>query len=168
MLILLKDANNNFLGSTTTDVDGNYTFNNIANGTYNIYPEALNYATTQATNISVNNGQVNNINFKQHTIAMTITPNTTGISPVASDESVQVYPNPTSGITHLQWLQHTAQAAHVVVTDIVGRGVYTTDMTLTAGEGTAQLDLSSLKTGLYTISIRSANVSYTQKISVER
>ena len=141
MLILIKDANNNIIGNIYTDVNGDYSFPNIANGTYSIYPEAINYATTPFTNVVVNNGQVTNVSFRQHDIAMTITPQPENVFTNIANNSLNIYPNPTTGSARLQWLQTNDETAHIAIADAIGRTVYNSELKINAGEGAYQLNL---------------------------
>ena len=58
--------------------------------------------------------------------------------------------------------------ADVVVTDVTGRIVMANTLNMTAGAGTADLNLGNLVNGLYTISVRSADVNYTAKVQLVR
>ena len=49
IMVILLDANGNPVGFTHTDEDGNYSFDNLAYGTYTIHVEILNIPSEQQT-----------------------------------------------------------------------------------------------------------------------
>lgn len=167
MMIYLRNASNNVITYTYTDANGNFSFSNVANGTYSVYPEAMNYATTPITNISVN-GTVNNIDFYKHTMSMTITPNTEGVNNVVNVNSVAVFPNPTSGNITLHWNTVKSENAQISVADITGRKVFSAPVNMSAGSADAKLNLSQLPEGVYIMNIKSADLNQVEKINISK
>ncbi len=76
MLVYLKDAANNILTYTYTDVTGAYAFSGLANGSYNIYPVDYKYNTIAWLGATINSSAetFNSGDFYQHTTLHTITP----------------------------------------------------------------------------------------------
>jgi hypothetical protein len=167
MLIYLRDANDNILTFTYTDANGNYNFPNLAYGTYSIYPEALNYATTPFTNIAVT-GQVSNVNFYKHSSSMTITPADASIKTVANSNSINCYPNPCQGNFNLLWNVLTRQDAVVYITDISGHDVFTNTISLNAGTGMANILLPEIPSGIYILRVKSSTLNYQKKLTIEK
>ena len=171
LMMYLLDATGTLYQSTRTDALGHYSFSNIPTGTYYVFPDSLNYATTPYTGITLTsaNPSFAVASFIQHTLSHTITPIPVGISNVtAGTASVVIFPNPTSGKVNIAWQVPAAQVADVVVTDVTGRIVMANTLNMTAGAGTADLNLGNLVNGLYTISVRSADVNYTAKVQLVR
>ncbi len=160
------------LQQTYTDVSGNYTFTNLPVGaTYLIYPEAINYATTVYSSITLTTGapSLAAADFKQHTISKTITPIYTKVNNITpSLSSVCVFPNPTSGKLNLQWNETATEKGTLVVTDMTGKVLMTNTVEMTSGNGAAQIDLSNLANGMYMVSIQSSSISYSNKITVRK
>ncbi len=156
---------------TYTDAAGHYSFGSLPLGTYTIFPEALQYITTALTSVTLTAGSpsVSGGNFVKHTISLTITPATTGINNVTSNASTVVaFPNPTSGKLNIQWNENTTEKATVSVTDVAGRVVYSTTLTMEQGAGTHQIDLSNMSDGLYILNIKSASINYNNKVEIAK
>ena len=156
---------------TYTDAAGHYSFGSLPLGTYTIFPEALQYITTALTSVTLTAGSpsVSGGNFVKHTISLTITPATTGINNVTSNASTVVaFPNPTSGKLNIQWNENTTEKATVSVTDVAGRVVYSTTLTMEQGAGTHQIDLSNMSNGLYILNIKSASINYNNKVEIAK
>ena len=154
-----------------TDATGSYSFSNLPVGTYTVFPEALQYATTALTSVAITSGAptVSAANFLQHTLSFTITPSATGISNVTTATSdVVAFPNPTSGKLNIQWNVIATEKATVTVADVAGRIVYSSSLNMQQGAGTHQLDLSNLGNGLYILNIKSASINYNNKVEIAK
>lgn len=164
----LLDASGAMVQQTKTDASGNYSFSSLPLGTYQVFPEALNYLTTPYTGITLTSGAASKSasNFVQHTISHTITPVAAAINAPASAAAVAIYPNPSNGKLNLSWNIQSAETGKITVTDITGREVYTTSATLSQVNGVHQLDLSSLINGVYLINIRSGSINYMSKVTI--
>jgi len=166
LLILLENVNGLFLTHTYTDANGNYSFSNIPVGTYIVYPEEMNYATQPWTSVYIRNAHpsVNNMDFQAHTISKTITPVTTGIENISTENNVIIYPNPTRDIINIALGQTPAANTRVIISDVVGHKVLETQVLNTY----TQINLTGLASGVYFINIRSENVNYTDRIVIQR
>jgi|GEM_PF-473713 len=167
MLVYLRDAANHVLTYVYTDATGAYSFSGIATGTYNVYPEALNYATTPSATITLTATAPSSTDnsFRESTTLYTIKPVTTAVNNVAAaSNAVKIFPNPATGTLHILWTA-VDNNKHISVTDITGRELISTN----ADNATAQkdLDISSLAKGVYIVHITSANMDTTQKLVVE-
>jgi hypothetical protein len=160
------------LQNTYTDASGNYSFINLPVGaTYYIYPEAINYATTVYSSITLTTSTpgMTAANFKQHTVSKTITPIPAGLHDVQQGSTLMnVYPNPTSGMLNMTWTVKADEKAVVMVSDMTGRELATRNLNLAAGTGTSQLDLSNLAEGLYNVGVRSASLNYHTTVQVSK
>ncbi len=169
-MYVINATTNQLIQQTVTDATGHYSFSNLPVGaTYKIFPEALSYLTFAYTSINLTSGAptMTAASFIQHTISKTITPIFVGVRQIkAATSSLNTFPNPTTGKLNVSWETNNDENASVIVTDITGREVYKTNVTLTEGAGMTQLDLNNLNTGLYMISIKSASISYNNKIQV--
>lgn len=158
--VLLYDKNGKVAASAITNANGDYTFS-VPYGTYSIYPEVMNYKTTSWNNVVVSStsASARGIDFKEHTTFKTVTPHTVGINSVASANSIAIFPNPSNGKINVS----TAEAADVVVMDLVGHKNLTTKV----NAGVTPLNLSTLADGLYIITVTSDNISYTTKVVLQ-
>lgn len=165
LTILLLDANNNPVASTTTDANGNYSFNGLAVAAYSVYPEDAGYNTTPI-GVIIPGGQpmVTGLNFTRSESKRTITPGSTGIVNINKAAQYVVYPNPAKDKVTIQWNAATSVKADISITDITGKKVLTTTAQ-TAND--TELNLSQLQKGLYFINISANGVQHTQKIVLQ-
>ena len=168
MLIYLQDALGNTITSAITDGTGAYSFSNIAEGSYYVYPEKYKYYTTTSALITLSSGSdtVTSVNFKQHTTFGTITPYdfTKVPQPVINTTGLSIYPNPTTGNLNIQWTNQTSSNAIISVSDMTGREVYSTSYMMNTASGKTEIDLGSLENGMYLIDIKSDKVLYSGKL----
>ena len=169
MLVYLTDGvSGNVLTYTYTSSTGYYAFSGLANSSYIVYPELYHYYTTPAYLITLTtlNETVPNVDFKQHTAYGVILPYIIAaqVTPISAENGINIYPNPTSGNLNIEWNNPQTGSANVVITDVLGREVYNTaiDMKQT------QMDLSSLKNGIYLITIKSPGANYSGRLIMQR
>lgn len=170
MMYCVDNATGALYAAVRTNAAGHYSFSNLPTGVYKIFPDSLNYATTTYDNINITSTSTsyNAASFIQHTLSKTITPIPVGVGNVTTAEATVVAaPNPTTGKVSIKWQLPADQRANVVVTDITGRVVMSSALNMTVGAGSSDLNLGNLVNGLYTISVKSADLSYTTKIQVQ-
>ena len=171
LLVYVYDATTGRqIATAVTDASGNYSFSNLpVSATYYVYPEAINFATTTYTGIALTSGtpSMTAANFKKHNLSKTIVPVPTGINDIqVSNSKVSLYPNPTTGMVQISWVETAREKGQISVTDVTGREVYHTSVDLNIGAGQHNLDLSGLKNGNYVIAIRSGLISYTTTLTI--
>ncbi len=171
LLMYVKSSTGTIIQHTTTDAAGHYNFTNLPVGqTYTIYPEAINFATTPYSSISLtaSNPGMTNASFGQHTVSKTITPITTGVINISTTaSSVITYPNPTNGSLNILWNELATENGTVSVADVTGREVFKTAINMTVGSGVKQIDLSNLTNGIYIITVKSGTINYDNKVQVQ-
>ena len=114
---------------------------------------------------------INGISFYQHTTLGTITPITTtviGCDPGACISKISTYPNPVENELNIRWENEQTGIANILITDMTGREVYSSQLDMNTKSGSTQINTAALKDGVYFISIRSGSFSYTNKIVVGR
>lgn len=163
--ILLMDAGNNIVTSTSTDVNGNYSFTGLSTTAYSVYPEDMGYTTTPiGVIIPGNQPSVTGLNFSRSESKKTITPGSTGIVNVNTAAQYVVYPNPAKDKVTIQWNAATSVIADISITDVTGKKVLNTTAQTTTD---TELNLSQLQKGLYFINISANGVQHTQKIVLQ-
>ena len=172
MLVYLIDATTNtILTYNYTDGSGSFAFSGIGNGSYIIYPEAINYVTTPSSVIVLNAASetVNAVDFRQSTTFKTITPHLNTVVPVANPaEMISVFPNPSAGMLTLQWAQQVVGDANIMVTDVTGRVVLQSVVGIHSVSGSALLNVSSLNDGIYFINVRTEKSGYNEKLLIRK
>jgi hypothetical protein len=164
IMVAVRDAMNNPVTITYTDANGDYSFDDLPLGTYNIYPESINYFTTPSAALTITSSQasITAVDFKQ--TATEIKPKTTGIANVAGKEFFTLYPNPSEGNLQINWKNTANGTAQIAVMDISGRTVLTTAVSMNKS---AYLNLGSLQQGVYFVNIISEGVRHTEKIILQ-
>lgn len=149
--VLLFDVNMQPVAYTYSNQVGDYSFSNLAYGTYYVYPEMMNLPTTPLmVTISANEPSV--------TGAIMVV-NSTGINgflltsidfQVFSDAG-KVSPNPTTGLVELAFNLRQATTISAQVMDLSGKALIVNSDRFTAGEQRMKLDLTTLPSGVYVI-----------------
>jgi subtilisin family serine protease len=88
----------------------------------------------------------------------------TGIERIKNDDSIQVYPNPSNGYFELYIDDNTYSRLQVI--DVLGKIVYSEE--LSSNEMRKNLNLSSLKNGIYTLRLMSSNYSVQTKLLISK
>lgn len=162
-LVLLRDANNDVVAATYTDVNGDYSFGSLANGTYTIYPEEMNYQTTPSAAMVIGAGvnTYNYVDFEKNSTS--IKPKTTAVKDVAN-HLFSIYPNPTQGQVNISWNESIKGNVQIIITDLAGRVVKHTEATAASA---TQLHLNGLNQGVYFIRINTDKRQYTERIMLQ-
>ena len=124
VLVMLRDAaTNDLVKFTYTDNNGDYSFSDLPIGTYNIYPEKMNYTTTSSATLAITSTmhQITNINFGE--TADEIKPKVTSVKNIAASSFFNIYPNPTEGVINISWKGNANGEAVISILDISGRTV---------------------------------------------
>ena len=170
LLIYVRNSTTgSIIKKTVTDAAGHYSFSNLPLGTYNVYPELINYATTPFNGITLTAAapSANAASFVEHTISKKISPVGTFTNDLdANVSSVTTFPNPSNGKLNINWNMAQNEVANISVTDITGREVYQSTINMTEGTGNSRIDISALTSGLYMINVRSASLNYKNKVQL--
>jgi hypothetical protein len=172
MLIYLKSATTGqVLSHTYTDGGGAYSFGSLANGSYIIYPEAYNYYTTPSAVIvlGTSSTSVTNVIFRQFATSKTIVPSgPTYIAAVNGNDAISVHPNPSSGSVNITWQNQPVGNGTIVISDMLGREVFTSVLNVNAASGVQNINLDNLTAGVYIINVKSSGINYTGKLMLEK
>lgn len=84
-------------------------------------------------------------------------------------ESLNVFPNPTSGITHIRFELDSRTDVSAIVLDLNGRRVRTVNFgMMAAGEHDVDLSLDGLSNGVYMVALQTGNKVQTGKVVLRR
>ncbi len=159
--VLLLDANNNAVTHTVTDVDGSYSFSNLAMGTYNVHVEEVGKVTFPANIlIDANNMNHSGIHFTIHDNMVTLT----GTYAVSNVEDLQIFPNPVYNTANIQLALKASMNLTMTVTNLMGQEFINQPFNLNAGDHSLQVEMSDLPAGLYMVSLKSETDVITYKI----
>lgn len=166
MNIYLLDANNDPIVYTTTDVNGDYSFSNLPYGTYNVHPENMGDATTDATIVlDATTPSVNDVIFERSNTNKTIKRKVTSIEAVAGIVDLfSVYPNPASGNVNIRFADAATGNAMINMIDLSGKIVMVQEVS--TGKN-ASISVQNFQPGMYFMTIATENGSTTQKLIIE-
>ncbi len=114
-----------------------------------------------ATNGNGNNMYIDNVNLSQSAPV--------GIAKVATAAStVNLFPNPSNGMTNLNITTTQAGTAKVSVINTLGQVVMEKQLNLVAGTNNSIIDMSSFSTGVYSVLVESNNGVTVKKLNLTK
>ena len=84
------------------------------------------------------------------------------------DGAITLFPNPATSNINIEWTGAQKGTAIILITDMLGKEVYRGNWDLQATAGKATTDVSTLKSGIYIINIKSETITYSSRIVVEQ
>lgn len=166
MTVFLMDMAGNAVQYSVTDANGYYSFNNIPDGSYNVYPEDLGINTTAAA-VSIASGSVTHtdVHFERSLSKKTIVPIAAGIANINSKGlEYSIYPNPAKESVTIGWNANSADKAQISIADVSGKVVYSGVATMNSN---MTINVSNLQSGLYFLNISSDMGNSTQKLIIK-
>jgi uncharacterized delta-60 repeat protein len=148
--VFLFDPGKQALAYSKTNDNGAFSFNDIAFGSYTVYPEVIRKTTYPATLILDEQDSSNNVTFTIHQTTVT-----TGIPDLQNPgfNSVKIFPNPAGDIVHLQLNTGSAEDLELSLCDIAGKTVERMTFHTSQGENLLTLPIYSLPAGMYFIKV---------------
>ena len=153
MLILIRNASMKIVQATLTDANGDYSFANIPIGSYSIYPEEINYATTPVTPVVItsSNPEDHNVSFNKDVVKRSIAPRAAvGIAGgnYSVEAALAVFPNPASNMVTISWKGAAESANQFTITSITGNVVARSPF-VHGRDGSIDMNISGLAGGVY-------------------
>lgn len=148
--ILLLDVKDNPVAYTYSMPNGSFEFKNIPYGTYKVYAEVLGLPTSPSI-ITINAGHPADTNS---IVIINTTSVVTGIQYVSfssQSKDIKIYPNPASDVLNISLPPNSLGKYKITITDLTGRAMLQTQFD--GGNTNKQIDLKSLQTGIYIISV---------------
>lgn len=164
--VMLWDMANEPVAYTYTDASGQFTFSNLAYGTYKIYPEILNKTTfPKIVTISGTMPSINNIEMLiQYDSIYDITSTLSTTSPLFASLS-KAYPNPTNDKLSVEMELKEAATLQFSILDVNGKVVFERSEKVSAGKQIQVLNMSALTSGMYFLKISEGDSpAYMQKV----
>lgn len=160
VLVLLRNSSTSSVIATYTNNDGDYAFNNIPEGTYDVYPEAMNYRTTPSAAIIISGGSSSsgNNNFQQ-TEDEIIPMKVLGISKLTREDGITVYPNPVAQTLFLECKNN--RYTQLTVINVLGQVVK--QQTLHTGNNS--IDMAHMSAGAYYLILKGNDDTRSLQIS---
>ena len=161
MLVFLRNnTNNKMIASTYTDANGDYSFSNIAGGSYNVYPEEMNYTTTPSTALDIITGQTSSTGVDFVQTDDEIKPATElGIPSVSKNDGISIYPNPVSDQLFIE--NKTGSFNQFSIVNTIGQVVKQESLK----QGNNKVETLTLGSGIYYIIVNGVDGSRSMKIT---
>lgn len=133
------------VGQLFTDDEGNFSFINLPFGTYEVILEIPGFPRkVLVVVLSEENPNVTDVDFETELIS-TSTQNISALS------ALTLSPNPTSHTLVVDFEYDSRKELEYRLTDMHGKLIMSSVMDINSGENTLQLDVSSLKNGVYNL-----------------
>lgn len=158
--VYLMNANDEVIASTTSDANGEYSFDDIALGEYKVMVDLLNYTPYPHT-VTLTNEDPEQSAMDFTTEGNTIKPvGAVGISSVNALEDIQIYPNPASD----RLLIDGEGIESLAIFNLVGQQVLNET---NSGKTLIELNVENLEAGQYIIQVNTAEGSNHQTIVIQ-
>ncbi|RZL47383.1 MAG: PKD domain-containing protein [Pedobacter sp.] len=153
--IMLFDADKNPVTYTYSDAKGNFKFENIALGTYEIYTEVIGLETNSGfVTISQSNPREENVQVTVSSKGIS-----TSIPFKLGKEFLQetmLYPNPAHSNLYLEANVKKAQNAEILIYDMTGRKISDQHICLLQGNQIINIDTDNFPAGAYMLMLKNA------------
>lgn len=151
--VMLLDMNDNPLDYAMTNASGEFSFDNIAEGTYKVMVDMWG-KTTEFYTIEIAQGQtrVEDINFEFNDISVWRTGVATYVNPELKGLA-KVYPNPSSGLINVEMSLESSKDLRISLTNTLGQVVLDQTERFQAGKSVKNVNLTNFPKGIYQIAI---------------
>jgi len=161
--VVLKQ-NGIIVATTMTDQNGNYIFEGLPAGTYDVHVEVPGYNQEITARITLNTGnqKQDEVNF---TIWLTDDRIITDVEIVGNTFDLKMYPNPTRGMVNIDMTWNDIRKVEVTVFNLTGAKIFSKEFQ--AGN-LINFDLSNQVTGMYLVRIDTEGQSIIKKLVLDR
>lgn len=154
--VMLFNSNKEPVTYTYSDADGNFRFENLALGTYEVYTEVIGLETKSAfVTLTDNNPKVENVAVKVSESGIT-----TGVRTKPGDDFVslpKLYPNPAQEILYLETHLRKSQQTSLIIYNITGQQVYLENKNMQQGNQLHSIHAGDLPAGAYMLMLKNAS-----------
>ncbi len=163
IVVYLTDAQYKVIGFAQVDNNGDFGFNNLADGTYYIKPELAGvYSEYQMVVLNGSNNQITvNLTFNGNSILGEK-------ESISAKANVSLYPNPANETVRVIFSQQEKGNIDISLYDLSGRMLLSQTYQASSGTCSTDLKVNMLESGIYLIKMRFADGSAaTQKLIKE-
>lgn len=152
------------MGATTTDLNGDFVFDNLPDGSYIVYADMHGYSMNISGTLDLSAGS-NNMNIvicsDDTTYLVGMCNTATSVSNYTLAQEISVYPNPANEMLNIYNPDSTP--LNLTIADLSGKIVLQQQLTLESN----QINLANLTTGVYLLQLSNNNMRTTQKLVIE-
>lgn len=154
--VMLFDENKHPVAYTYSNEKGEFSFKNLAFGTYEIYTEVPGLITkTGFAILSESSPKTENVSIRISAAGITTSIDNDMAENFIS--SLKLYPNPVNNILYLDVEMRKTQHMKLVVYNITGQQVYSNNLSLQAGNQTIRVEAELLPAGLYILQLKNTS-----------
>jgi PKD repeat protein len=165
--VMLFDLSGGAIAYTYTDVNGDFSFDNLAYGSYQVYSEMAGYTTIPAVvNISAENPSIEDL-----IIIVSESLISTGVTQIDMDAHIgDVYPNPVNETAQVNFNMDRAHQVVISIVDLTGRVMASEDVAMMSGLNTYRFAVDGLSRGYFLLNVRDNNGTFniTRRFVVNR
>ena len=162
-VVNLLNSSNNPIASTISDVSGNYSFSNIADGTYKIWAEIAGKTTTPIiVTIDANNQNITNNDFEVKN--NTVVPKVVSIENATQNMQLKTFPNPVKDQLNIAISLDNNSMVTIEIVNLTGQVVFSNKYELQSGTQTLRMNLNNIAEGSYILKITNSNGGSTNKL----
>ena len=162
-VVNLLNSSNAPVASTITDLNGDYSFSNLADGTYKIWVEIAGKTTTPII-ITINSTNQTSTNNDFEVKGNTVTPKTVSINNSSRELEIKTFPNPVSDQLNIALSLENSTLVSVEIYNLAGQIIVSNNYDLQAGSQTIRINLNELAKGSYILKITNTNGAHTQQL----
>lgn len=149
-MIFLADQNGNVLKAGESNETGEFSLENISNGTYTLIADKVGYSSFE-TEITIDD--------ENQIVDTPIELEEDILNSIGDDlliNNIYVYPNPTVDNITLTF-EAEENNSTIKITDVLGNTVYTRDISTAAGLNSLNIELNDISSGSYYINVKTGN-----------
>lgn len=157
MQVNLFDLNGNAIAYTYTDGNGEFGFDDLAYGTYQVYVEQLGVQTIPAiVTIGPDQPEVEDVHILASESLIT-----TGINDFDFEGAISgVYPNPVTDGAAINFSLEAEVMVDISIVDLAGRTISTETVSVASGENTLRIEADGLNEGYYFLNIQDVDGAF--------
>jgi hypothetical protein len=164
--VLLLDVNDNPIAYTYSDANGNFSFPNLAYGTYKVYTEVLNKVTYPVlVTISANHASENGVSIEINSTY--VGGSVSAVENAAYAQNLKVYPNPATSNATLSLNLKQAANVEVSLQNVMGQKVWNTTEKMSAGAQEVTISTQNLPKGVYFLKVAANGATQETKLVKE-
>jgi len=137
--------------TTSTDAQGNYSFNGVTDGTYDMHIDSAGFDNATAPELTVE-ADVEDAEYIAGATSLTVCNNSTGVNKIQGISNLNVSPNPVSSNFILRYQSESFETLTYQLTDIQGRLVENGKIQ-GANAVAKEFNISDLNPGVYLLSV---------------
>jgi|GEM_PF-6318534 len=164
LTVVLVNSNGQPVQTTTTDANGYFQFNNLANGNYTLWIDGNGINNTNAPTVTVSSGSVSSSNLQLAVSgsSLQMVSSVTGTTSATTlNSAINIYPNPANSSFTVSTSGSQFSNFSYTLTDGNGKEII-------SGNGSSSVNVSSLEPGFYIVKVQTSDAVAYQKLIVER